>query len=123
MKKSKKIIQWLVIVTGIVTLAKIYYETKLLDLTLGILGLEFWNRKIYRVSCKTLMYITKVDEDVSVFVNEMRDKGFEPGEIYGRGHLFSKNGEEILVIEKVHLNRYKVYEIQNKHYFLAFEAV
>jgi len=121
-KRNKRIIQWILIVAGILAIAKAYYESKLLDLTLGILGLEFWNTNIHRVSCKTLMYITKTDVDPQVFIDEMAQKGFEAGEVYGRGHLFSKEGEEILVIEKEYMGRYRVYEIQNKHYFLAFEA-
>lgn len=120
-KRNKKLIQWLVIIAGILTLLKVYYETKMLDLTMGILGLEFGNKDIHRVSCKSLMYIAKEDTDGQAFLDEMASKGFMAGEVYGRGHLFVKDGEEILVIEKVYWNRYKVYEIQNKHYFLSFE--
>jgi hypothetical protein len=120
-KGKSKLIQWLFISVGIIALTKMYYETKMMDLTIGILGLEIGQKDIYRVSCKSLMYITKKDTSEAVFLQTMIENGFKPTEVYGRGHLFEKNGEEILVIEKEHCNRYKVYEVQNKHYFLSFE--
>jgi hypothetical protein len=121
MRKKSKFIQWFFIAIGILALTKMYYETKMMDLTIGILGLEMGHKDIYRVSCKSLMYITKKDVSDIVFLETMKEKGFNHCEVYGRGHLFEKNGEEILVIEKEHCNRYKVFEVQNKHYFLSFE--
>lgn len=123
-KKSnvKKIIRVITIIATILTLAKMYYDAKMLDLTIGILNLEFGSKKIARVYCKTLMYITKISDSDELFVNEMNLKGWEQTDIYGRGHLYEKNGEEILIIAKEHFGRYKLYEIQNKHHFLSTEV-
>lgn len=120
-KVWKKVLKITIAVVAIATLAKMYYEAKLLDLTVGILNLEFGDKNIYRVSCKSLMYIMKNTEPDQVFTEEMKEQGWKLTDIYGRGHLFEKDGEEILVIAREHLGRYKVFEIQNKHYFLSFE--
>ncbi len=120
-KNTKKIIAVGIGVVAIGTLAKMYYEAKLLDLTIGVLNLEFGSQRISRVSCKTLMYITRISESDELFKEEMKNGGWTLTDIYGRGHLYEKNGEEILIIVKEHLGRYKLYEIQNKHHFLASE--
>lgn len=117
----KKLLKVTVALIAIGTLAKLYYETKLLDLTLGIFNIEFGGKNIHRVSCKSLMYIMKNSEPDQLFTEEMKADGWQLTDVYGRGHLFEKNGEEILVIAREHLGRYKVFEIQNKHYFLSLE--
>ncbi|MBN2795188.1 MAG: hypothetical protein JXR88_07265 [Clostridia bacterium] len=120
-KVFKRIIKITAALIAIGTLAKMYYEAKLMDLTLGIFNIELGQKNIYRVSLKSLMYIMMKDEPDQVFIEEMKKNGWKLTDIYGRGHLFEKNGEEILVIAREHLGRYKVFEIQNKHYFLSFE--
>ncbi|MCH4891286.1 hypothetical protein EZV73_27195 [Acidaminobacter sp. JC074] len=124
MKKNntwKKIFKIAVAVMAIATLAKMYYEAKLLDLTIGIFNLEFGGKNIHRVSCKSLMYIMRNTEPDQLFTEEMKMNGWKLTDVYGRGHLFEKDGEEILVIAREHMGRYKVFEIQNKHYFLSLE--
>lgn len=121
-KVLKRIIKITAALIAIGTLAKMYYEAKLMDLTIGIMNIEFGNKNIYRVSLKSLMYIMMKEEPDQVFIEEMKANGWKLTDIYGRGHLFEKNGEEILVIAREHLGRYKVFEIQNKHYFLSFEV-
>ncbi len=120
-KTTKRLIAVGVGVIAIGTLAKMYYEAKLLDLTIGVLNLELGNNRISRVTCKTLMYITRKNESDELFKEEMLKSGWTLADIYGRGHLYEKDGEEILIIVKEHLGRYKLYEIQNKHHFLAME--
>ena len=124
MKKNntwKKVLKLAIAVMAIATLAKMYYEAKLLDLTIGIFNLEFGGKNIHRVSCKSLMYIMRNTEPDQLFTEEMKMNGWKLTDVYGRGHLFEKNGEEILVIAREHMGRYKVFEIQNKHYFLSLE--
>ena len=124
MKKNntwKKVLKLAIAVMAIATLAKMYYEAKLLDLTIGVLNLEFGGKNIHRVSCKSLMYIMRNTEPDQLFTEEMKMNGWKLTDVYGRGHLFEKNGEEILVIAREHMGRYKVFEIQNKHYFLSLE--
>lgn len=116
-----KIIRVGVVVIAVASLAKMYYDAKLLDLTIGIINLEVGGKKISRVSCKTLMYITKISESDQLFIDEMKSKGWCPSDVYGRGHLYEKDGEEILIIVKEHFGRYKLYEIQNKNEFLSSE--
>ena len=118
---GKKLIEFTIAIVAIATLAKMYYEAKLLDLTIGILNLEFGGKSIHRVSCKSLMYIMRNSEPDQLFTEEMKADGWKLTDVYGRGHLFERNGEEILVIAREHLGRYKVFEIQNKHYFLSLE--
>ncbi len=124
MKKNdtwKKLFKITIAITAIATLAKMYYEAKLMDLTIGVFNLEFGGKNISRVSCKSLMYIMRNSEPDQLFTEEMKTDGWKLTDVYGRGHLFEKNGEEILVIAREHLGRYKVFEIQNKHYFLSLE--
>lgn len=125
MKKKKnvwkRVLKISVAVIAVATLAKMYYEAKLLDLTIGIFNLEFGGKSIHKVSCKSLMYIMRVNEPDQLFNEEMKANGWTLTDIYGRGHLFEKDGEEVLVIAREHLGRYKVFEIQNKHYFLSFD--
>ncbi len=118
-RKLKKLIKIFFAVTAIATLLKIYYESKWLDITIGIFSIEFANQPIGKVSCKSLMYIMNAKQDETLFFEEMRRNGWILSEVYGRGHLFEKSGEEILVISKLVMNRYRVYEIQNKNYFLS----
>lgn len=117
----KKVLKITIALAAVASLAKMYYEAKLLDLTIGVLNIEFGDKNIYRVSCKSLMYIMKNTEPDQVFTEEMKEQGWKLTDIYGRGHLFEKEGEEILVIAREHLGRYKIFEIQNKHYFLSFD--
>jgi|LGVF01.2.fsa_nt_gb hypothetical protein len=124
MKKNdtwKKLFKITIAITAVATLAKMYYEAKLMDLTIGVFNLEFGGKNISRVSCKSLMYIMRNSEPDQLFTEEMKTDGWKLTDVYGRGHLFEKNGEEILVIAREHLGRYKVFEIQNKHYFLSLE--
>ncbi len=118
-KRFKIVLKISVAILAICTLLKIYYESKWLDLTIGIFSVEFGKDPIYRVSCKSLMYIMNVHEEEALFFNTMEEDGWILTEVYGHGHLFEKNGEEILVISKLIMNRYRVYEIQNKDYFLS----
>ena len=120
-KCYNKIFKLIVGIVVISTLAKMYYETKLLDLTIGILNLEFGNKKIFRVSCKSLMYIVRSEDPDELFEKEMLINGWKLDSVYGRGNLYVRNGIEILVIAKELFSRYTVYEVQNKHYFLSIE--
>lgn len=120
-KCCNKIFKLIVGIVVVSTIAKMYYETKLLDLTIGILNLEFGNKKIFRVSCKSLMYIVRSEDPDELFENEMLNDGWKLDSVYGRGNLYVRNGIEILVIAKEVFSRYTVYEIQNKHYFLSIE--
>lgn len=106
------------ILISILILFKIYYELKWLDLLLGIFKLETGKKEIASVSQKSLMYIVKRGTDDEVFYKKMREMGWEFTQVYGRGYLFEKRGEEVLVTKREY-GKYSVYEIHGKSYFLT----
>ncbi|MGM0378404.1 MAG: hypothetical protein ACQEQE_01550 [Bacillota bacterium] len=108
-EKSKKI----GIIFSVFMMIVIYYEMKIFDLLIGIFKLECLNKKIAKVSLKSFMFITK-DMDESILIDKMDDLGWKFINLYGRGYLFTKDGEEVVLVKKKHL-RYNVYEIQCKN--------
>lgn len=108
-EKSKKI----GIISSVFVMIVIYYEMKIFDLLLGIFKIEFLNQKISKVSLKSFMFITK-DSNESILIDKMDDLGWKFINLYGRGYLFTKDGEEVVLVKKKHL-RYSVYEIQCKN--------
>jgi len=114
-KKALKVIgEILFLIVAVSAMVKIYYELKWMDLTLGIFKIEKEKKKIAKVKCKSLMFITLIGEDEDTFKDEMETYGWSFYSKYGRGYLFARNGEEVLAVRKEHFGRYAVYEIQNK---------
>jgi hypothetical protein len=103
------------IMISLTILVVVYYETKILDLLLGIFKVECLKEKISTVSLKSFMFITK-DSDAEILIEKMNTLGWKFNNNYGRGFLFSKNREEVLLVRKHHLNYY-IYEVQGKEFF------
>ena len=103
------------IMISLTILVVVYYETKMLDLLLGIFKIECLKEKISTVSLKSFMFITK-DPNEDIIVEKMNALGWKFNNNYGRGYLFSKNREEVLLVRKHHLNYY-IYEVQGKEFF------
>jgi hypothetical protein len=103
------------IMISLTILIVVYYETKILDLLLGIFKIECLKEKISTVSLKSFMFITK-DPNEDILVEKMNALGWKFNNNYGRGYLFSKNREEVLLVRKHHLNYY-IYEVQGKEFF------
>jgi len=119
-KCIKRFVRIGLILMSIAIILKVYYELKLIDLAVGIFRLEKDKKDIARVSQKSLMYIVRKSTSDDVFFNEMQEKGWDFVQVYGRGYLFERNGEEVLATKRHHF-KYAIYEIQNKEYFLARE--
>jgi len=102
---------------SLIALAIAYYELKLLDISIGIYKLEIEGKKIAKVSKKSLIYIMKSREPRETFMDKMDSLGWKYYDSYGRGYLFTKEGEEILAIKSSYFGRYTVYEIYNDKYF------
>lgn len=115
--KNKKTIKIVIILLSVTALAIAYYELKLLDISIGIYKLEIEGKKIAKVSKKSLIYIMKSKEPKEVFMDKMDSLGWKYYDSYGRGYLFTKDGEEILAIKSSYFGRYTVYEIHNDKYF------
>lgn len=108
----KKLMKCLSIIFTIAFFSKIYYELKFWDLTIGILKLEKKKKDVVMVSQKTIMLISKgVDKDEEM-IYEMSEYGFEYVNKYGRGYLFIRDEEEVVLFKKDHFTRYSVYEIE-----------
>ncbi len=103
------------IIISLTILVVVYYETKMLDLFLGIFKIECLKEKISTVSLKSFMFITK-ESDPEILIEKMNALGWKFNNSYGRGYLFSKNREEVLLVRKHHLNYY-IYEVQGKEFF------
>lgn len=116
-KKKSRYFRNAGIVVSILFLVIVYYETKMLDLLFGIFKLEVLKKNIATISLKSYMFITKND-DLDTIVDEMNLLGWKFKNSYGRGYLFSKKREEILLVRKHHLNYY-IYEVQNKEFFIS----
>jgi hypothetical protein len=114
-KRNKEKFKLAGILISLTILVVVYYETKMLDLLLGIFKIECLKEKISTVSLKSFMFITK-DSDTEVLVEKMNSLGWKFSNNYGRGYLFSKNREEVLLVRKHHLNYY-IYEVQGKEFF------
>jgi hypothetical protein len=98
----------------------VYYELKLLDLLIGIFKIEKLNQKIAKVSFKSLMFITKENDD-EAFIDEMRRLGWKFKNVYGRGYLFEKSREEVIAVKREHFN-YTIYEVSPKTFFESKNA-
>jgi len=105
------------IIVSLTLLMVVYYETKMMDLFLGIFKIECLKEKISTVSLKSFMFITK-EEDSELLIQKMNSLGWRFNNNYGRGYLFSKNREEVLLVRKHHLNYY-LYEVQGKEFFVS----
>lgn len=116
-KKCFKWIKNLLIVLSLIAIVVAYYELKFFDILIGSYQLEKNNKKIARVSQKALIYIMKSKETEDVFFDEMKKIGWMYYDTYGRGYIFTKNGEEILVTKSNYFSRYTVFEIHNRKYF------
>lgn len=118
--EKKKLIKWLKILTvvfSVVTIALVYYELKFFDILLGVYQLEIKNKPIAKISQKSLIYVMRSKDPQDLFIEEMEKFGWRYYDTYGRGYLFTKQGEEILATQSKHFGRYTVYEIHNKKYF------
>ena len=116
-KKYNDFFKIIGLIFSVLFLIIIYYETKILDLLLGIFKVEVLKEKIATVSLKSYMFITK-DNELDVLIEKMKSLGWEFEDSYGRGLLFSKKREEILLVRKHHL-KYYIYEVQGKELFLS----
>lgn len=114
-KSNKENFKLAGIIISLTILIIIYYETKMLDLFFGIFKIECLKEKISTVSLKSFMFITKND-DPEILIEKMNSLGWKFNDNYGRGYLFSKNREEVLLVRKHHLNYY-IYEVQGKDFF------
>jgi hypothetical protein len=117
LKEYTKILKIIGVIFSLLLLVLVYYETKMLDLILGIFKVEVLKEEIAKVSLKSLMFITKSDE-TDILVQKMNLLGWQFEDSYGRGFLFSKHREEILLVRKHHL-KYYIYEIQGKEFFMS----
>ena len=116
-RKLIKIIKIIILIASIFLIAFAYYELKYFDIMYGIYQLESENKKIVKVSKKSLIFIMRNKESEDLFVEEMDRLGWKFYDVYGRGYLFTKKGEEILATQSKRFGRYTVYEIQNEKYF------
>ncbi len=114
----KRVMRIVLILVSIAVIVKVYYELKLIDLAMGICKLEKDKKEIASVSQKSLMYIVRKETQDAVFFDKMAEMGWIFVQVYGRGYLFERNGEEVLATKRYHF-KYAVYEIQNKAYFLS----
>ena len=116
-KKLMKFIKIITLILSVIVIVLVYYELKFFDIVIGIYQLESKNKKIARVSKKSLIYIMRSKEKEELFIHEMDLLGWKFYDAYGRGYLFTKNGEEILATQSKRFGRYTVYEIHNEKYF------
>lgn len=92
--------------------SKVYYELKFWDLTVGMFKLEKQKKDAVLVSKKSIMLISKGTDKDEEMIEEMADYGFEYVNKYGRGYLFVRDDEEIVLFKKDHFGKYSVYEIE-----------
>lgn len=117
MTRRKKNILWLLFFFTLATsMIVAYYELKYVDVLIAFMKLKNTKAKIVKVSRKSLIFMTDSDDD-DVFFEEMDRLGWTYYQRYGRGYLFSKEGEEILATKTKHFTRYSVYEVHNGDYF------
>ena len=110
--KLKKVMKCLSLVFVIAFFSKVYYEMKFWDLTIGMIKLEKKKKEVVLVSKKAIMLISKgIDKDEEM-IEEMSEYGFEYVNKYGRGYLFIRAEEEIVLFKKEHFGMYSVYEIE-----------
>ncbi|MGB3366823.1 MAG: hypothetical protein WBA54_05005 [Acidaminobacteraceae bacterium] len=118
MKKNtnlKKVIKCLSLIFVIAFFSKVYYELKFWDLTVGMIKLEKKKKDVVLVSKKAIMLITKGTDKDNEMIEEMYEYGFEYVNKYGRGYLFTRDDEEVVLFKKEHLGRYSVYEIEGSN--------
>lgn len=116
-KKIMKFVKITTLIFTVIVIVLVYYELKFFDVIIGIYQLESKNKKIVRVSKKSLIYIMRSKENEELFINEMDLLGWKFYDTYGRGYLFTKKGEEILATQSKRFGKFTVYEIHNEKYF------
>ena len=118
MKKNKhRYLKMAIIIVSLIGIGIVYYELKFFDMLLGAYRLETGTNRVARVSQKALIYIMRANQPDEVFFEEMEQLGWTYYDTYGRGYLFTKNGEEILATRSKQFGRYTVFEIHNERYF------
>lgn len=108
----KKVFKIIFIVFVIMFFSKIYYDLKLYDLTYGMFQLERKRKPLVLVSKKSITYISKGTDMDEVLIEEMESNGWEYINKYGRGYLFNRGIEELVLFKKDYFGRYSVYEIE-----------
>lgn len=120
MKNKRKChawITWTVIALSLAAICWAYVELRLAEVLIGAYRLEREDRPMVRVSKRRLIYMMRSREAESTFFDEMARLGWTYYDKYGRGYLFTKNGEEALATRSSQFGRYVVFEIHNPKYF------
>lgn len=116
----RKVMRGVVVFLAFIAIVKINYDLKVFDVLLGMVKLESRDKKVARVSLKSLSFMTKSDSEDD-FIMEMCNNGWEFVNNYGKGYLFARDGQEVLLTKKTYLKVYDVYEVTNRDYFNAIE--
>lgn len=118
MKKNKVSLSKILSALGVVALlaSAIYLILKynLNNIIKGIIRLEGNEGEVIKEKSKDKIFLITKPEDEDIKIeNYLRKYDWDFLEQYGRGHIYEKNGEEILVKKRKFFGEYYIYEIIN----------
>lgn len=114
--RIKKVINGIIAILTVSMILKVSYELKWIDILFGILKVETKDKKVQKISFKTLSFVAKADHEID-FLIEMKSMGWHFVKHYGRGMIFEKEGYEILISKRTYFNKYAFYEVTTKEIF------
>lgn len=114
MKKKSSRIGWLLILllTGMI-LWNLVYGFKLYEIIAALILLEGKKEKIISLSRKHLFFITRANESVDCLIHKMMEFKWQFVAQYGNAFVFTKEGEEIILLRKTFFNRYRVFVLKS----------
>jgi hypothetical protein len=118
MKKKKIGLGKVLSVLGVVALVSsavyIVLKYNINNIVSGIIRLEGGEDEVIKEKSKDKIFLVTKPEDEDIKIeNYLRNFDWDFLESYGRGHIYEKKGEEILVRKKNFLGHYFIYEIVN----------
>jgi hypothetical protein len=96
-----------------ISIAGMVYYFKLMEIIFAMLALEVGKKELVTISRKNLFFIMRKSGNLSAVIGEMENLGWTFTNRYGRGLIFSRHGEEIVLIEKSVVGRYKIYVLES----------
>lgn len=125
----KKILKVIAVISLLIALAGLVFylvrfsrKHQLRDLMDGVLRARL-SGELEDIDGKGVRFVGKsTPENRRTFEAKMALMGFVPIGQYGRSHLYSRDGEEVLVKEITLMHQYVIFEIYNEAYFQLPEA-
>lgn len=115
MNQKFKRFLWALLLSLLATLVMwhLFVNLKIAEVMAAIVILEGGKEKVITLSRKNLFFISKLRTPVEHLYEKMQSLGWQYVAQFGRGMVFSRDGEEVVLMKQIILNRYAVYVLKS----------